>query len=139
MNRRDFILDACRACAALAMLPATAALEGCASSAKGMAVSNGRLEVPVETLGREGRAVVKAAGLAHPLLLVRRADGSCAALELNCPHKNGPLKEKQGRLVCAWHGSTFDLEGRLLKGPSTIGLKTYPVEADGEVLRVKLS
>lgn len=138
MQRRDFILNACRACAALALVPAAAALEGCTST-KSLAVSEGVLDVPMDVLGKGSSAVVKATGLSNKLMIVKRADGTYTALELNCPHKNGPLSEKDGQLVCDWHGSTFDMEGAVQKGPSKTGLKTYPVEAAGNVLRVKVA
>lgn len=138
MNRRDFLLNTCKACAAMALVPAAAALEGCAASGKALAVKDGLIEVPMDALGSSGTAIVKAEGIGNKLMLVRRADGSYIALELNCPHKNGPLKQQGGNLVCQWHGSTFDLDGNLLKGPSKTGLKTHPVEAVGNVLRVKV-
>jgi len=139
MQRRDFLRSACQACAAVALIPMATTLEGCASAAKTLAVKNGVLDVPLESLGNGNSTVVRANGLANKLMISRRADGSFTALELVCPHKNGPIKEKEGQLVCGWHGSAFDLEGKLLKGPSKSGLKTYPVEADGSMLRVKLA
>lgn len=94
--------------------------------------------MPVGALGKGSSVIVKAEGLANRLMVVKRTDGSYTALELNCPHKNGPLKEKDGLLVCDWHGSAFNMDGKLLKGPSKTGLKTHPVEVDGAMLRVRV-
>lgn len=138
MDRRNFLLNTCRACAALAIAPAAAALEGCAATAKALAVKEGLLEVPLETLGNTGSAVVKAEGLSNKLFIARRADGTYSAVELNCPHKNGPVKEKDGHLVCEWHGSTFELDGKVTKGPSKSDLKRYPVQVEGRSLRVQV-
>ena len=138
MDRRDFLLNACRACAAMALAPAALSLESC-SSTKALAVSDGHLDVPLDSLDSRGSAIVKAQGLDNKLMIVRRADGSYTALELNCPHKGGPLQEKEGQLVCGWHGSAFDMEGALVKGPSKTGLKSYPVEVGSKGLRVKVA
>ncbi len=138
MNRRDFIHRTCQACAALAVAPLAASIEGCASASNAVVLKEGVAELPLSLLNQSGRATVKVEGLANKLLIVQRPDGDYTALELICPHKNGPLKEKEGRLVCEWHGSTFDLEGALLKGPSKSGLKRYPVEKHGGQLRVLL-
>ncbi len=139
MDRRDFLLNACRTCAALALLPAAASLEGCAPSAKAMAVKDGIIDVPLDALGASGSTVISASGLSEKLFISKRADGSYSAVELKCPHKGGPVKEKEGQLVCSWHGSTFGRDGALVKGPSKAGLKSYPVEASGAMLRVRVA
>ncbi|HRH37481.1 MAG TPA: Rieske (2Fe-2S) protein [Flavobacteriales bacterium] len=136
MQRREFLRSACQACAALALVPVAASMEGCASSAKMMTVENGVLSVPKDTMGTGNTAIVGGQGLANKLMIVKRADGSYTALELLCPHKGGPLKEMGNELTCDWHGSRFDHEGKVLKGPSKADLKTYPVTEDGKVLKV---
>ena len=123
----------------MALIPVAATLEGCASTAKALTVTDGVLNVPLDALGNGNSTVVRANGLANKLMVSKRSDGSYTALEVNGPHKGGPIKEKEGQLVCGWHGSAFDLEGKLLKGPSKSGLKTYPVDADGSMLRVRLA
>ncbi len=50
MDRRDFLLNACRTCAALALLPAAASLEGCAPSAK--AIVDSKVDI-TELMGHE--------------------------------------------------------------------------------------
>ncbi len=137
MDRRRFLRAACQACAALAVVPAAASLESC-SGGKSLAVSNGTLSVPLADLGKSGTTVLRAQGLDAKLMVVRRDDGSYTALLLNCPHKNGPVKEKGGVLTCDWHGSTFDRDGKVTKGPSKQDLKRYPVTVEGDMLRVSV-
>jgi len=138
MERRQFLRQACQACAAIALVPAVASLESC-SATKALAVENGVLSVPKSAFGKGGSAIVKVVGAEDKLIVVKRPDGSYTALSLNCPHKNGPVQEKGGQLVCKWHGSTFDHEGKVLKGPSRSGRKRFPVEEAGEVLKVKVA
>lgn len=138
MDRREFLLSTCKACAAMVLVPA-AALEGCAPSGKALAVKDGVIEVPMDALGSNGTAIVKAKGIGNKLMLVKRADGSFTALELNCPHKNGPLKQQGGHLVCQWHGSRFDLEGKVQNGPAKQDLKRYTTELSGDKLRILLT
>lgn len=138
MDRRRFLRTSCQACAALALVPVAASLEGCATTGK-LVMTDGVVNVPLDTLGKSGSAIVKAEGVANKIMIARRDDGSYSAVELNCPHKNGPLKEKGGQLVCDWHGSTFDLEGHLKKGPAKTDLKRYTVDVDGPMLRVRVA
>ncbi len=138
MDRRRFLRTACQACAALAVAPAVASLESC-SSGKALAVDNGTLNIPLSDLSKSGTTVVRAQGLSARLMVVRRDDGTYTALLLNCPHKNGPVKEKGGVLTCDWHGSTFDRDGKVTKGPSKQDLKRYPVTVEGDQLRVSVA
>src|SRR5690606_18164739 len=120
---------------ALALIPAAAALEGCAGG-KSLPMANGAVLVPKSMLDAQGTVVVKAKGMGGKLLVARRADGGYSALGLTCPHKGGSVSDKGGVLTCAWHGSTFDKEGRVTNGPAKTGLTKYAVEEAGEDLRV---
>ena len=101
--------------------------------------ADGVLDIPLSKLDPAGRTLVKARGVADKLMVVELADGNYAALILNCPHKNGPVSEKAGELTCSWHGSTFDREGKVTKGPAKTDLKRYPAEVQGEVLRLTIA
>ena len=139
MDRRRFLRTACQTCAALAVLPAITSLESCAT-AKGAryTVQDGALRIPVSGLA-PGVNIVRAKGLADKLLIDQRADGTYVALVLNCPHKNGPVNFTDGEgLKCGWHGSTFDRDGKVTKGPSKQDLKSYPATVEGDMLRVNV-
>jgi len=141
MRRRDFLRTTCQACGALALIPAAATLESC-SAAKGVALAarDGVLDVPLSALDASGRTTMKAKGVKDRLLLVRRDDGTYTALTLNCPHKNGPVSYKDGEgLKCGWHGSRFDLEGKVQNGPARQDLKRYTTEVKGDQLRILLT
>ncbi len=71
------------------------------------------------------------------VLLVRQAD-KVHAVAATCPHKGVPLKNGAvdgGRIVCAAHRASFDLEtGDLIAPPACEALATYPVRIeDGDV------
>jgi nitrite reductase/ring-hydroxylating ferredoxin subunit len=137
MDRRRFLRTACQTCAALAVFPAISSLESCAT-AKGAryTVQDGALRIPVSGLA-PGVNIVRAKGLADKLLIDQRADGTYVALVLNCPHKNGPVNLTDGEgLKCGWHGSTFDRDGKVTKGPSKQDLKRYPASLEGDQLVV---
>lgn len=141
MDRRRFLRTACHACGALALIPAAASLESC-SSAKGVALAakDGVLDIPLSALDASGRTTVKAKGVSDKLLVVRRDDGTYTALAMNCPHKNGPVDFKEGEgLKCEWHGSRFDLEGRVQNGPAKQDLKRYTTEVSGDQIRILLT
>ena len=140
MDRRRFLRTACQTCAALAVLPAITSLESCAT-AKGAryTVQDGALRIPVSGLA-PGVNIVRAKGLADKLLIDQRADGTHVALVLSCSHKNGPVNLTDGEgLKCGWHGSTFDRDGKVAKGPSKQDLKRYPASVEGDQLVVNVA
>lgn len=74
--------------------------------------------------------------LGERVVLYRKADGSCAALEDACPHRKLPLS--LGRLVddtvvCGYHGLTFDAAGVCIAAPTSAAIppkarvRAYPV------------
>ena len=140
MDRRNFLRTACQACAVIAFAPAATTLESCSSSkVLSLASRDGVLEIPLSALDASGRTTVKAKGLGEKLLVVRRDNGTYTALVLNCPHKNGPVSFTAGEgLKCGWHGSRFDLEGKVQNGPAKQDLERYPVTLEGDQLRVAL-
>jgi len=139
MDRRNFLLTGCKACAVMAALPAIASLESCSSTkAMALSVENGMVTVPISTLVN-GSAVVNAKGLSDKLLITKNASGEYKALVLNCTHKGGPVKQNGTELSCSWHGSRFDLNGNVVNGPAKEPLKSYPVEVAGDALKVKVA
>ena len=141
MDRRSFLLSSCQACAALAVLPALTTLESC-SSAKavtGMVEENGKVTLPTAELGEQGRIIIKPKAVSDPVLVAKQADGTYAAFLLKCPHKGGPLSEKNGVLECDWHHSTFDLSGKVQKGPAKSDLTHYPATEERGKLVIQLA
>src|SRR5690606_12316557 len=62
MERRQFLVRSCQACAALAFIPA-ATLTGCASfKGLSLAADNGMVQVPLAQLDPSGKTMVKAKG-----------------------------------------------------------------------------
>lgn len=81
----------------------------------------------------EGRA--KAFEAAGTTVCVACVNGRLAALDDVCPHQGAPLSEgaiEDGRLVCSWHGWSFDPKtGEELRNP--IGsARVYPLRVDGD-------
>jgi nitrite reductase (NADH) small subunit len=68
-------------------------------------------------------------------ICVARVHGHLAALNDVCPHQGAPLSEgaiEDGRLVCSWHGWSFDPgTGAELCNPLG-GARVYPLRVDGD-------
>ncbi|WP_378950176.1 Rieske (2Fe-2S) protein [Mesorhizobium sp. ANAO-SY3R2] len=68
---------------------------------------------------------------------VYKVQGRIRAAANTCLHFGGPLECRDGRLVCQWHGASFDpASGDRLKGPAPKGsrLMFLSTRVDGDVL-----
>jgi nitrite reductase (NADH) small subunit len=79
--------------------------------------------------------MVKACEAPGTTICVARVHGQLAALNDVCPHQGAPLSEgtiEDGRIVCSWHGWSFDPKtGAELRNP--LGATTvYPLRLDGD-------
>ena len=75
--------------------------------------------------------------LGERIVFYRQADGKPVALEDACPHRKLPLSQgllQENRVVCGYHGLTFDCTGACVEAPTQRGnipkravVKSYPV------------
>ena len=73
------------------------------------------------------RTVIPEAGA----ILLHNSDGF-TALSLVCPHLGCIVEEKAGGFACPCHGSRFDKNGALVRGPAAVSMKTLRVEMTPE-------
>jgi Rieske Fe-S protein len=90
----------------------------------------------VPSLGKVGgSAKVKLAG--KEVLLIRTAASEVRGLCPKCTHQSCDVRynPKTSKLDCTCHGSSFDLNGKVLKGPAAKDLKTYATSLkDGRII-----
>jgi len=89
------------------------------------------LEINREDIPLRGALVYKRARV-----VVIRSEQQIYALSLVCPHLGCTVNVTADQLVCPCHGSAFDREGRVLKGPSANPLKRLEVVERGDKLVV---
>jgi Rieske Fe-S protein len=67
-----------------------------------------------------------------PALLIRSGD-TFRAISLNCSHLGCKVEARSTQIECPCHGSKFNLDGEVLRGPAVSALKELRVEitADG--------
>lgn len=122
-DRREFMGSS--ALAALAL-----ALGGCASLAiRRVPVIDGRLELALshypELSERESVLTVLPEGAEQPVFVVTDAQGKHSALSSICTHLGCTVEVGSTHLVCPCHGSTFDRQGHVVRGPAEDALPRY--------------
>jgi len=121
-SRREFLGDAAR-------LAAAAAAIGCDRSHKPAPLFEATVDV--STLSTDAASLVAPViGLdGAPILVIRDGERRFHALSMQCTHEGCPVRPPvQGFITCPCHGSQYDLEGRVRRGPAQLPLARYAVE-----------
>jgi Rieske Fe-S protein len=72
-----------------------------------------------------------------PILIVRLSAREFVALSTQCTHEGCPVKPPVGGIItCPCHGSQYDLEGKVLRGPAQFALTRYQTSFDARTRRL---
>lgn len=137
LTRREFCRIAC-----LAPFAASAGLTGCGAIPSYRArIIGGRIVVPrsqIETIENKNEKkdnnilLVRSFELAAPIILIVKKNGRHTALSSLCTHQGCHVRPSGGLLSCPCHDSSFDLDGKVLRGPAPSGLRKFPVREVAE-------
>ncbi len=127
MHRKDFIKNACRICLLGATAAAVTDLTSC-SPAIGNAVLkpivlNGQVQVPLTIFDTGKFQIITPAKYAYEIAVEKKDNGTYKALLLSCTHYANQLIPSGNGFYCNAHGSKFNKEGEVLKGPAEHSLK----------------
>jgi cytochrome b6-f complex iron-sulfur subunit len=150
LGRRDLLKVACASTGALC-----GALAGCGGG--GMpepswrevvtlpAAINGRVTLPLADFPQlahvGGGLVGRSSGIAEPIAIARTEQTVFTAVVGVCTHLACILSYNalNATLDCPCHGSTFEVDGRVLTGPAERPLRVLPTELLGDALGVVAS
>ena len=132
MNRRDFVT-------VCALAGAGALLSGCvAMITHPVPVTAGRVQLALASypeLGKPGGAIkILPAAAEDPIYVLAVGNGEFRAVSPICTHRGCTVDVQGERLVCPCHGSTYDRDGAVLRGPAERALTRYPVTREGDSL-----
>ena len=95
----------------------------------------------VKVLNTTGRLRKKTSG--NTVLVVRDPNtaDTLYAFEPICTHQGCEVnwRDREQNIFCSCHGSTFNADGSVIRGPASRPLKQYPVKVDGDAILVKMS
>jgi cytochrome b6-f complex iron-sulfur subunit len=141
ISRRSFLGST-----ALVVLPALCG--GCADDGLSLvelpAVSNKTIAVSLDEfpmLGNVGGSIVgQASGYANPIVIARVGDNMFAALDAICTHERCTVAYNalNQTLDCPCHGSTYEVDGRVINGPAVRALSRFTATSDGTMLTITL-
>jgi Rieske Fe-S protein len=137
LERRKFLTSTCKACLLAGAGFLISDLIACGPSSKvlKLPVSGNAVKVPVTAFATEQIQIVRPEGWIYDIAVRKTSAGEYEALLLECTHQQNQLIVNQNGFKCMLHGSQFNLDGQVVKGPAELPLKRLPARADqGQVV-----
>ena len=136
MQRRNFLKSSCNACLLLATGFLMPALSGCGPSFQVLSseIKDDRITVPAESFAKGPLVLVRPKGWYYSIALRKKEDNTYSALLLKCTHQDNQLTAASDGFSCSLHGSAYNRDGHVTKGPAERALTTYPVTVESNQL-----
>ena len=83
--------------------------------------------------------VVENQTLQYPIVVFKNDNNNYTALLMKCTHQGAELQVYGDKLHCPAHGSEFNSKGVVTNGPAMSSLKSFLVEVQNQLLKIKLS
>jgi cytochrome b6-f complex iron-sulfur subunit len=135
-DRRRFVQAGSAAIAAI-LLPSCASLV-----TRRVAVENGIVRLSLrqhpELVEPRGAVRLLPDGWEDPVYLLVLDGGGFAAVSSICTHRGCTVDLGGPGLSCPCHGSEYDREGRVMKGPASRALQRYPVRVSGDEVVIEV-
>lgn len=132
LSRRAVLLGAGAAAVGAGMLVA-----GCTAADTSGATGASADEPAGTPVGQASDVPVDSARIfdAVGVVVTQATAGNYAAFSTTCPHQGCAVSTVEGaNIVCPCHGSTFTLDGSVVRGPAERGLESRPITvSDGQI------
>lgn len=144
MERRVFLKGACRICLLGAAVATVAAdLSSCSPKIAGSnafkpEVKDNLVEVPLSMFEKQPFQVISPDKYEYEISVEKKAGNSYKALLLKCTHYQNQLTTTGNGFICSLHGSKFDIEGNVTKGPAENSLQELKTQIIKENLIIHL-
>ncbi len=140
MQRREFLRTTCSYCFLAGTGFLLSSLESCASvPVMDTQVVDKKISIPLSAFTSSDTQILQPRGLLYDIALHKEADGNFKALVLICTHASNQLTPTGSGYSCPAHGSTFDAEGRVTRGPAQLPLRELPIERTLDAVIIHVS
>ncbi|MBI3005323.1 MAG: ubiquinol-cytochrome c reductase iron-sulfur subunit [Ignavibacteriales bacterium] len=141
MKRRQFFKRSTGFIGAASMLSAVSQIGCIPSTAPAMRAELSQNKIAFNTaipeLSKVGDGVkLENNGLEYPILLIRKSESDFVAVSTECMHLGCQVRMQRIILRCPCHGSAYDLEGKVLNGPTEEPLKRYNIRMKENIAEI---
>jgi Rieske Fe-S protein len=141
MDRKDFIKGSCGICLALSSgFMLSAMLSACKMPLSVIKTSsdNDIVSIPLAEFEKMDFKLVRVNDYNYDLAIQKNPDGTFTTLLLMCTHQNNPLTKTGNNYYCTSHGSQFNHEGIVTKGPAEKNLIRLKTAVEKDHLKIRL-
>ena len=96
------------------------------------------IQIPIASLNQSALQLVRPKGWLYDIAVQKKQDNTYEALLLQCTHQNNQLAPNGNGYTCNLHGSKFDKNGGVIKGPAERHLKQYKTFLSNDKLLIHL-
>lgn len=134
--KRNTFCQLCVMAAASLILPQT---QGCTSTKVFKAIPvNNTVEVPLSLFETTSLNYVRIKGSYFDIAVQKKEDNTFTALLMRCTHQENQVVPTGNGFMCSLHGSIFDKDGKVKKGPAEMPLERYKTTVVGENVVIQL-
>jgi Rieske Fe-S protein len=140
IERRKFLTSACKACLLAGAGFFVADLTACSPSTKiiRLPVNQNSVSVPITAFAQGPVLIVMPEGWLYDIAVRKTSTDQYEALLLQCTHQQNQLMVNSNGYKCNLHGSQFNLDGKVVKGPAERALRKFTTSLDQGRLIVQL-
>ena len=145
MNRRDFLVNTCGTCLAMAGLSASVSSCNTTRYLTGNLGTDGiTINKDDFKINKQGKTayrsfiIVRNEALQYPICIYRFGEDNYTALWMRCTHQGTELQASGDFLQCPAHGSEFNNHGKVTNGPADQDLRNFPVSVMNNELFIDL-
>lgn len=141
MERKEFIASSCKLCMLAAAGYFLPKLSGCSPSYSvyKTEIADKKITMPLSMFSQSQVQFVRPRGWYYDIAVTKNADNTFSALLMMCTHQENQLtpNAKNG-YTCSLHGSQFDANGYVRKGPAQQPLERYETTTENNNLIIKI-
>ena len=122
----------------------SAILSSCKTTALGVVKTSSKdnlVTIPLTAFEKISYKLVRVSNYDYDLAIQKNPDGTFTTLLLMCTHQHNPLTRTGDNYYCTTHGSQFNHEGKVTKGPAEMNLVRLKsvVEKDNLLVHLETS
>ncbi len=102
-------------------------------------ISDSKISVPVSLFAKSNLQIIRVQHYGYDIALRKESGENYVALLLRCTHAENPLISKGSDFFCDLHGSNFDKNGKVTKGPAEQPLKKLSTERVSDNIIITVS
>src|ERR1700682_4669897 len=140
IERRKFLESACRACLLAGVGFLISDLTACSPSVKviKLPITQNAIRLPLSAFVTESLLIVRPEGWLYNIAVRKISTDQYEALLLECTHQQNQLIANSNGFRCTLHGSQFNLNGQVIKGPAERPLKKFNTRLEQDQLLIQL-